>query len=79
MVVCSLFGKGTKQKKVKITTWSTKLLDTSNHWINAVNKEEEKQYEIAAELYIKDAIECIHKESYNKAGLSCTSAPNLYV
>lgn len=70
----SIWKKDNNEKRVKITSWSTKLLDSSNHWINAVNKEEEKQYEMAAELYVKDAIECIHKESYNKAGLSCTSA-----
>ena len=70
----SIWKNDNNEKRVKITSWSTKLLDTSNHWINAVNKEEEKQYEMAAELYVKDAIECIHKESYNKAGLSCTSA-----
>ncbi|MEP6575652.1 MAG: hypothetical protein ABJB85_04415, partial [Nitrososphaerota archaeon] len=70
----SLFSRDNNEKRVKITSWSSKLLDASNHWINGVNKEEEKQYEMAAELYIKDAIECIHKESFNKAGLSCTSA-----
>jgi len=70
----SIWKNDNNEKRVKITSWSTKLLDTSNHWINALNKEEEKQYEMAAELYVKDAIECIHKESYNKAGLSCTSA-----
>lgn len=70
----SIWKKDNNEKKLPITSWSSKLLDTSNHWINAVNKEEEKQHEIAAELYLKDAIECIQKKLFNKAGLSCTSA-----
>lgn len=70
----SIWKKDNTQKRKRITSWSTKLLDSSNHWINAVNKEEEKQYEMAAELYLKDAIDCIHKGSFNKAALSCTSA-----
>ena len=62
------------QKSTKITSWSDKLVDPSNFWLKAVNKEEEHEYEIAADSYLKDAIVSSDRGSFNRAALSCSCA-----
>lgn len=63
-------------KETKTISWSDKLVDPSNYWLKAVNKEEEKEYEIAADSYLNDAIRSFDKGSFNRAALSCTCAAN---
>ena len=60
------------QKSIKTISWSDKLVDPSNYWLKAVNKEEEREYEIAADSYLKDAIVNFDKRSFNRAALSCS-------
>ena len=56
------------QKSIKTISWSDKLVDPSNYWLKAVNKEEEREYEIAADSYLKDAIVNFDKRSFNRDG-----------
>jgi hypothetical protein len=66
--------KGDKEKKIKTVSWSDKLVNPSNYWLKAVNKEEEKEYDIAAESYLKDAMTSFGRGSLNRAALSCSCA-----
>ena len=60
------------QKSTKTISWSDKLVDPCNYWLKAVNKEEEHEYEIAADSYLKDAIVSFDRRSFNRAALSCS-------
>lgn len=66
--------KADNQKSIKTISWSDKIVDPSNYWLKAVNKEEEHEYEIAADSYLKDAIASFDKGSFNRAALSCSCA-----
>ena len=57
-------------------TWSSRLTDTSNYWLNATNKEDEGFFIEAVKLYLKDASQCLNYNSLPRAALSCSCAAN---
>lgn len=55
-------------------TWIERITDETNPWLNAIKKEEEDDLPLAAELYLKDAGECLKRSALIKAALSCSCA-----
>jgi hypothetical protein len=55
-------------------TWIDRITDETNPWLTATKKEEEDDLPQAAQLYLKDAGECLKQDSLVKAALSCSCA-----
>jgi hypothetical protein len=57
-------------------TWSERLTDRDNYWLNAVNAEDDGILFEAIEFYVKDAIRCLNQASLERTALSCSCAAN---
>jgi len=58
----------------KIETWSDRLIDRDNYWLNAVNLEDDGNLFDAVIFYLQDAGACLKKHSLVRAALSCSCA-----
>jgi len=67
--------QGSTQHKKEIT-WSDRLIDRDNYWLTAVNMEDDGNLFDAVKFYLKDAIECLNKDSLGRTALSCSCAAN---
>jgi hypothetical protein len=57
-------------------TWSERLTDRDNDWLNAVNAEDDGILFDAIQFYLKDAIQCLNQASLERTALSCSCAAN---
>jgi hypothetical protein len=64
------------RKEVKL--WSDKLTDRNNYWLNAVTADDDCNFFLAIQFYLKDSIECLNEGSTAKAALGCSCAANCF-
>lgn len=61
-----------------VKTWSDRLTDRSNYWLNAVTADDDGIFFVAIQFYLKDVIVCLNQESIAKAALGCSCAANCF-
>lgn len=59
---------------MKVKTWTDRITDESNLWLNAIKMEDGQDLHKATIFYIKDAAECLKGDLHSRAALSCLCA-----
>lgn len=59
---------------MKVKTWTDRITDESNLWLNAIKMEDGEDFHKATILYIEDATECLKSALYIRSALSCLCA-----
>ncbi|MBI5698328.1 MAG: hypothetical protein HZC29_07615 [Thaumarchaeota archaeon] len=59
---------------MKIRTWTDRITDESNLWLNATKMEDAQNFVDASVFYLKDTVDCIKRKLLIRAALSCLCA-----